>query len=65
MAIVFGAFSYGIIEQITRDMLNSTLSLGLFFLVGLGFLLLVSIPKDGLNTVAELCRKLFQVKKLA
>jgi UMF1 family MFS transporter len=45
LAIVLGTFSYGVIEQITGDMRNSALSLGLFFLVGLGFLLLVSIPK--------------------
>lgn len=50
LAIVLGTFSYGIIEQITGDMRNSALSLGLFFLVGLGFLLLVSIPKTELNT---------------
>jgi len=53
MAIVFGTFSYGIIEQMTGDMRNSALSLGLFFLVGLGFLLLVSIPKDRLNAAAD------------
>lgn len=45
LAIVLGTFSYGVIEQITGDMRNSALSLGLFFLVGLGFLFLVSIPK--------------------
>lgn len=49
MAIVLGTFSYGIIEQITGNMRNSALSLGIFFLVGLGFLLLVSIPKKGLD----------------
>lgn len=50
MAIVLGTFSYGLIEQITGDMRNSALSLGLFFLVGLGFLVLVSIPKKDLGT---------------
>lgn len=50
MAIVLGTFSYGFIEQITGSMRNSALSLGIFFLVGLGFLLLVTIPKKGLET---------------
>lgn len=50
LAIVLGTFSYGFIEQITGSMRNSALSLGIFFLVGLGFLLLVTIPKKGLNT---------------
>lgn len=45
LAIVLGTFSYGLIEQITGSMRNSTLSLGIFFLVGLGFLFLVTIPK--------------------
>lgn len=51
LAIVLGTFSYGFIEQITGSMRNSALSLGIFFLVGLGFLLLVTIPKKGLETV--------------
>ncbi|WP_439490086.1 MFS transporter [Algoriphagus sp.] len=46
LAIVLGTFSYGVIEQVTGSMRNSALSLGLFFLVGLGFLLLVTIPKN-------------------
>ncbi|WP_339869042.1 MFS transporter [uncultured Algoriphagus sp.] len=50
MAIVLGTFSYGFIEQITGSMRNSALSLGIFFLVGLGFLLLVTIPKKGFET---------------
>lgn len=50
MAIVLGTFSYGVIEQITGNMRNSALSLGLFFLVGLGFLLLVTIPKNRLSS---------------
>ncbi len=49
MAIVIGTFSYGMIEQLTGNMRNSALSLGIFFLVGLGFLLLVSIPKRQLD----------------
>lgn len=50
LAIVLGTFSYGFIEQMTGSMRNSTLSLGIFFLVGLGFLLLVTIPKKELET---------------
>jgi UMF1 family MFS transporter len=49
IAIVIGTFSYGVIEQITGNMRNSALSLGIFFLVGLGFLLLVRIPKRDLE----------------
>jgi MFS transporter, UMF1 family len=45
LAIVIGTFTYGAIEQLTGSMRNSAVSLGFFFLVGLGFLLLVSIPK--------------------
>jgi UMF1 family MFS transporter len=49
LAIVIGTFSYGAIEQLTGSMRNSALSLGIFFLVGLGFLLLVTIPKKALS----------------
>lgn len=49
LAIVLGTFSYGLIEQMTGSMRNSSLSLGIFFLVGLGFLLLVTIPKKNLS----------------
>ncbi len=49
LAIVIGTFSYGFIEQLTGNMRNSALSLGLFFLVGLVFLLLVRIPKQSLQ----------------
>lgn len=49
LAIVFGTFSYGAIEQLTGSMRNSALSLGVFFVVGLGFLLLVTIPKKSLS----------------
>jgi UMF1 family MFS transporter len=53
MAIVIGTFSYGAIEQLTGSMRNSALSLGIFFLVGLGFLFLVSIPKRELAVKTE------------
>lgn len=49
MAIVLGTLSYGLIEQLTGSMRNSSLAMGLFFLTGLGFLLLVSIPKKELS----------------
>ncbi len=52
LAIVLGTFSYGFIEQFTGSMRNSALSLGLFFLVGLGFLFLVTIPKRELDNEA-------------
>jgi MFS transporter, UMF1 family len=47
IAVVLGTFSYGFIEQISGSMRNSSLALGLFFMVGLGFLLLLKMP----NTV--------------
>ncbi|GAA0878892.1 MFS transporter [Algoriphagus jejuensis] len=49
LAIVFGTFSYGVIEQLTGSMRNSALSLGVFFVVGLGFLVLVTIPKKSFS----------------
>lgn len=49
LAIVIGTFTYGIIEQMTGSMRNSALSLGVFFIIGLGFLLMVSIPKKTLT----------------
>lgn len=51
MAIVFGTFSYGFIEQISGSMRNSSLALGSFFLVGLIFLLLVRIPKQSIQII--------------
>ncbi|MEP2772549.1 MAG: MFS transporter [Fulvivirga sp.] len=44
VSIVVGTFSYGFIEQITGSMRNSALALMLFFMVGMGFLLLAKIP---------------------
>ena len=49
LAIVLGTFTYGAIEQWTGSMRNSAVSLGIFFLVGLGFLVLVTIPKKSLT----------------
>ncbi len=46
LAVVIGTFSYGFIEQWTGSMRNSTIALGLFFAVGIGFLLMVRIPSN-------------------
>lgn len=43
LAIVFGTFSYGYIEQISGSMRNSTLALAFFFVVGIIFLFRVKI----------------------
>jgi MFS transporter, UMF1 family len=53
VAIVIGTFSYGVIEQLTGSMRNSSLALGLFFMVGLGFLLLVKMPKQGFQPIID------------
>lgn len=44
ISIVLGTFSYGLIEQLTGGMRNSTIALGLYFLVGMGFLILIKVP---------------------
>lgn len=49
IAIVLGTFSYGLIEQLSGSMRNSSLALALFFFVGLGFLILVKMPKMNLE----------------
>jgi UMF1 family MFS transporter len=38
VAIVIGMFSFGLIEEITGSMKNSVLSLIIFFVIGLGWL---------------------------
>ncbi len=48
VSIVVGTFAYGFIENITGSMRNSALTLGLFFFVGLGLLILIKIPKEAL-----------------
>jgi MFS transporter, UMF1 family len=35
LSIVFGTFSYGLVEDLTGSMRNSTLAIGLFFVIGL------------------------------
>jgi MFS transporter, UMF1 family len=39
LSIVFGTFSYGLIDQITGNMRYSALTLGLYFIIGMLFLL--------------------------
>lgn len=50
LSIVLGTFSYGFIQQITGSMKNSLFILALFFVVGMGFLFLVDIPKSKRST---------------
>ena len=44
ISIVLGTFAYGIIEQLTGSMRNSTLALAVFFLLSLVFLFMTRIP---------------------
>lgn len=50
LSIVVGTFCYALIDQITNSMRNSTLALMLFFIVGMGFLILMKLPKRIKNT---------------
>ena len=45
VSIVVGTFAYGYIEYLTGSMRNSSLALGLFFIVGLSILLRLKLPK--------------------
>lgn len=51
IAIVLGTFSYGLIEQFTGSMRVSSLVLGMFFVVGLVFLLRMRFPSHKLLKV--------------
>lgn len=44
VSIVIGTFSYGLVEQITGSMRNSTMALAIFFVAGLLVLLTARIP---------------------
>ncbi|MFY0689448.1 MAG: MFS transporter [Cyclobacteriaceae bacterium] len=44
MSVVLGTFSYGLVEQLTGSMRNSTLALAGYFIIGLAILLFVKIP---------------------
>ncbi|HSJ68857.1 MAG TPA: MFS transporter [Anditalea sp.] len=46
VAIVLGTFSYGVIEQLTGNMRYSSVFLGVFFLIGLLFLLKLKLPRQ-------------------
>jgi len=46
LSIVFGTFFYGLIEQLTGSMRNSTLALGAFFVIGMVLLSRVSITNE-------------------
>lgn len=46
LAIVFGTFTYGLIQHLTGSMRNSVVALGLFFVLGLVFLYLTSQYKS-------------------
>ena len=56
ISIVVGTFSYGFIEYLTGSMRNSTLALGLFFLVGLVILAFIKIPRT-ISSSSELANK--------
>jgi UMF1 family MFS transporter len=45
MATVLGTFSFGIIEAITGSMRYSVLAIGIFFMIGLGFMSLLKFNK--------------------
>lgn len=46
LSIVVGTFAYGFIEYLTGSMRNSSLALGLFFIVGLSLLAIIKIPRS-------------------
>ena len=46
LATVTGTFSFGIIEAITGNMRYSVLAIGIFFAIGLFFMLLLLIKRD-------------------
>ena len=46
VSIVIGTFAYGVIENLTGSMRNSSLTLALFFFLGLGFLLKLRMPQS-------------------
>ncbi len=47
ISVVLGTFSYGLIEQVTGSMRNSSLVLGVFFLIGLTLLRFVKLSPYG------------------
>lgn len=53
LSIVFGTFIFGFVNQITGDMRNSALSLAVFFIIGLFFLLGVQMKPARNNTIGS------------
>lgn len=51
LAIVIGMFGFGIIEQLTGSMRNSTLLLSLFFIVSFVIIAVTKLKKEGTPTV--------------
>jgi UMF1 family MFS transporter len=49
ISIVLGTFAYGAIEQLTGSMRNSTLAIGVFFLIGIAILSKVNMPRSNQN----------------
>jgi UMF1 family MFS transporter len=56
VSIVLGTFAYGIIEQLTGSMRNSTLALAGFFIFGLLFLLLLRMPYKDKSSYKSISR---------
>ncbi|MFT6882029.1 MAG: UMF1 family MFS transporter [Marinoscillum sp.] len=50
ISVVLGTFSYGLIEQLTGSMRNSTLALGSYFIIGFIILFFVKMPKPNHET---------------
>ncbi|MFT7029872.1 MAG: UMF1 family MFS transporter [Marinoscillum sp.] len=50
ISVVLGTFSYGLIEQLTGSMRNSTLALGSYFIIGFIILFFVKMPKPNHGT---------------
>ncbi len=50
LSIVFGTFSYGFINQLTGNMRYSALALGFYFVIGMIFLLTVTIQRNENNS---------------
>jgi len=50
ISIVVGTFSYGLIENITGSMRNSILALTVFFVIGLGLLAFITIPRAAVSS---------------
>ena len=49
LSVVLGTFAYGIIEQLTGSMRNSTIALSIFFIIGLALLIITKIPRRQTN----------------